>query len=86
MRQVVRPWSRLGSGRAVGSARRAGLPWARQPLEIGLPFVLSIAPMSTPQDSPNRKKQKFRAARKLAEWRKKQEALKAAGPAASPKK
>lgn len=45
-----------------------------------------MRPMSTPQDSPNRKKQKFRAARKLAEWRKKQEALKAAEPAATPKK
>jgi len=30
--------------------------------------------MSTPQDAPNRKKQKIRAARKLALWRKKQEA------------
>jgi len=30
--------------------------------------------MSTPQDAPNRKKQKARAARKLAEWRKKQAA------------
>lgn len=28
--------------------------------------------MSTPQDGPNRKKQKARAARKLANWRKKQ--------------
>jgi hypothetical protein len=49
-------------------------------------FVLSVPPMSTPQDAPTRKKQKFRAARKLAEWRKKQEALKAAAPAATPKK
>lgn len=30
--------------------------------------------MSTPQDAPTRKKQKVRAARKLAEWRKKQPA------------
>jgi len=30
--------------------------------------------MSTPQDAPTRKKQKVRAARKLAEWRKKQAA------------
>jgi len=30
--------------------------------------------MSTPQDAPNRKKQKVRAARKLAVWRKKREA------------
>jgi len=30
--------------------------------------------MSTPQDAPTRKKQKIRAARKLAEWRKKQAA------------
>ena len=32
--------------------------------------------MSTPQDAPKRKKQKMRAARKLAEWRKKQAANK----------
>jgi hypothetical protein len=38
--------------------------------------------MSTPQDAPNRKKQKIRAARKLAEWRKKQPA-KAETPAAT---
>ena len=44
--------------------------------------------MSTPQDSPNRKKKKARATRKLAEWRKKQEAqgAKAAKPAATPTK
>ena len=30
--------------------------------------------MSTPQDAPNRKKQKARAVRKLNEWRKKQAA------------
>ena len=30
--------------------------------------------MSTPQDAPNRKKKKARAARKLNEWRKKQAA------------
>jgi hypothetical protein len=35
--------------------------------------------MSTPQDPPTRKKQKARATRKLAEWRKKQEAK--GGPA-----
>lgn len=29
--------------------------------------------MSTPQDAPTRKKQKARATRKLAAWRKKQE-------------
>jgi hypothetical protein len=29
--------------------------------------------MSTPQDGPTRKKKKFRAARKLAEWRKQRE-------------
>jgi hypothetical protein len=34
--------------------------------------MLSLATMSTPQDAPNRKKQKARAARKLTEWRKKQ--------------
>jgi hypothetical protein len=37
--------------------------------------------MSSPQDSPTRKKQKVRATRKLALWREKQEALKAAAPA-----
>ncbi len=37
--------------------------------------------MASPQDSPTRKKQKIRATRKLAEWRRKQEALKAAEPA-----
>ena len=37
--------------------------------------------MSTPQDPPVRKKQKMLATRKLALWRKKQEALKAAAPA-----
>ena len=40
--------------------------------------------MSSPQDSPTRKKQKVRATRKLAEWRKKQEGAKAAAPAAAP--
>ncbi|HEY6879128.1 MAG TPA: hypothetical protein VI299_13975 [Polyangiales bacterium] len=30
--------------------------------------------MASPQDGPTRKKQKARARRKLAEWRKKQEA------------
>jgi hypothetical protein len=39
--------------------------------------------MSSPQDSPTRKKQKVRATRKLALWREKQEALKAAAPAAA---
>lgn len=29
--------------------------------------------MSTPQDAPTRKKQKARAAKKLEQWRKKQE-------------
>jgi hypothetical protein len=36
--------------------------------------------MSTPQDGPNRKKQKARARKKLLEWRKKQ-AEKTAAPA-----
>jgi hypothetical protein len=72
---------RLARLASAASRRAAGLP-----LEIRPPFVVSMRPMSTPQDSPNRKKQKFRAARKLAEWRKKQEALKAAEPAATPKK
>jgi hypothetical protein len=34
--------------------------------------------MSSPQDGPTRKKQKARARRKLAEWRKKQEGTQAA--------
>jgi len=38
--------------------------------------------MASPQDSPTRKKQKARATRKLANWREKQEADKAAAPAA----
>lgn len=38
--------------------------------------------MASPQDGPTRKKQKIRAVRKLAEWRRKQEALKASQPAA----
>ena len=42
--------------------------------------------MSTPQDAPARKKQKARAARKLAEWRKKQAAGKAKSPATQEKK
>jgi hypothetical protein len=42
--------------------------------------------MASPQDSPTRKKQKARATRKLAIWREKQEAAKAAAPAPSPKK
>jgi len=44
--------------------------------------------MSTPQDAPTRKKQKIRAARKLAEWRKKQPAKTeaAATPAITSKK
>jgi hypothetical protein len=41
--------------------------------------------MSTPQDSPTRKKQKRNAARRLAEWRKKQ-GTKPAKPAATPAK
>jgi hypothetical protein len=41
--------------------------------------------MSTPQDSPTRKKQKRNASRKLTEWRKKQ-AAKPAKPAATPTK
>lgn len=41
--------------------------------------------MASPQDSPTRKKQKIRARRKLAEWRKKQEAS-SAGAEAAPKK
>jgi hypothetical protein len=41
--------------------------------------------MSSPQDSPTRKKQKVRATRKLAAWREKQEAAKAAA-APAPKK
>jgi len=41
--------------------------------------------MSSPQDSPTRKQQKIRARRKLAEWRKKQEAAKAQAPAATSK-
>jgi hypothetical protein len=32
------------------------------------------AGMASPQDSPTRKKQKIRARRRLADWRKKQEA------------
>lgn len=42
--------------------------------------------MSTPQDQATRKHQKVRATRKLAIWRKKQEALKAAAPEAPAKK
>jgi hypothetical protein len=41
--------------------------------------------MSSPQDSPTRKKQKARATRKLAEWRKKQEAKQAEAPPAKKK-
>jgi hypothetical protein len=33
--------------------------------------------MASPQDSPTRKKQKIRARRRLADWRRKQEASKA---------
>jgi hypothetical protein len=43
------------------------------------------SPMSSPQDSPTRKKQKARRRRKLAVWRQKQEA-KAAQAAATPPK
>jgi hypothetical protein len=39
--------------------------------------------MASPQDSPTRKKQKIRARRRLADWRKKQEA-KLAGSASQP--
>jgi hypothetical protein len=42
--------------------------------------------MATPQDPPTRKKQKARATRKLAEWRKKQDAKKATESAAPAKK
>ena len=48
-------------------------------------FVVWGAPMASPQDSPTRKKQKIRARRKLAEWRKKQEASSAAEPAKATK-
>jgi hypothetical protein len=41
--------------------------------------------MSTPQDAPNRKKQKARATRKLNEWRKKQQPAKT-GPQTPAKK
>jgi hypothetical protein len=41
--------------------------------------------MSSPQDSPTRKKQKIRARRKLAAWRAKREAEQAAAPAAKGK-
>ncbi|MEY4581274.1 MAG: hypothetical protein RL701_5977 [Pseudomonadota bacterium] len=41
--------------------------------------------MSTPQDAPNRKKQKIRAARKLAVWKKKQAANKGAAPVSTTK-
>jgi hypothetical protein len=37
-------------------------------------FVIGMRAMATPQDPPTRKKQKARATRKLAEWRKKQAA------------
>ncbi|MFT3923358.1 MAG: hypothetical protein QM778_12560 [Myxococcales bacterium] len=40
--------------------------------------------MASPQDSPYRKKQKVRATRKLAAWREKNEAAKAAAEAAAP--
>jgi hypothetical protein len=42
--------------------------------------------MATPQDPPTRKKQKARASRKLAEWRKKQDAKKTTASATSAKK
>jgi hypothetical protein len=42
--------------------------------------------MSTPQDAPTRKKQKARATRKLAAWRKKQEQSGAAKAAPAEKK
>jgi hypothetical protein len=42
--------------------------------------------MSSPQDGPTRKKQKARATKKLAEWREKNEAAKAAAPAEKPAK
>jgi hypothetical protein len=41
--------------------------------------------MASPQDSPTRKKQKIRARRKLAEWRKKQEASSVGAEPASKK-
>ncbi len=40
--------------------------------------------MSTPQDPPTRKKQKIRAARKLAEWRQKKAESKPDAKAATP--
>lgn len=47
--------------------------------ERGDENVISIGPMSAPQDSPTRKKQKNRRSKKLAKWREKQAAAKAAG-------
>jgi hypothetical protein len=44
------------------------------PVAHGETFVIGIRAMATPQDPPTRKKQKARATRKLAEWRKKQAA------------
>jgi hypothetical protein len=42
--------------------------------------------MASPQDSPTRKKQKARATRKLAEWRKKKAEQAEAAPAATASK
>jgi hypothetical protein len=47
---------------------------ALAPVAHGETFVIGIRAMATPQDPPTRKKQKARATRKLAEWRKKQAA------------
>jgi hypothetical protein len=42
--------------------------------------------MSTPQDAPTRKKQKARAAKKLEQWKKKQEGTATSTKAAPAKK
>ncbi len=45
-------------------------------MEIGCILRYTRPAMTTPQDSPRRKKQKIRRAKQLAQWREKQEAKK----------
>lgn len=58
---------------------------AHRDLPMGAPFRYKAAPMASPQDSPTRKKQKIRAARKLAKWREQRDAEKPAAPAPAKK-
>ncbi len=71
--------------RATAIATSEPLP-ARRDLPGCAPFHYKAPTMASPQDSPTRKKQKIRAARKLAKWREQRDSEKTASPAEAAKK